>query len=59
VFFQETPLRDGLVAKTRDMKKIEQLVKELKPFVRSVKLGYEGKKNALGQLHGRGVLGGG
>mmetsp|Transcript_24712 Transcript_24712/g.46053 ORF Transcript_24712/g.46053 Transcript_24712/m.46053 type:complete len:492 (-) Transcript_24712:352-1827(-) len=53
-FFAESPPAEGLLSQPRDLRKIEQLVKELKPFLSSVKLGYEGKKNALGQLHGKG-----
>lgn len=53
-FFVESPPAEGLLSQPRDLKKIEQLVKELKPFLSATKLGYEGKKNALGQLHGKG-----
>ena len=55
-FFQEAPPLEGQLSAPRDRKRIEQLVKELKPFLATHKLGYEGKKNALGQLHGKGEL---
>lgn len=53
-FFEEFLPCNGLVSRHRDLKKIEQLVKDLKPFIKNKKVGYEGKKNPQGQLHGQG-----
>jgi hypothetical protein len=53
-FAEEAPPAEGLLSRPQDLRKIEQLVRELKPFLSPAKLGYEGKKNALGQLHGKG-----
>ena len=53
-FFMESLPTEGVMSQPRDLKRIDQLVKDLKPFLKPIKLGYVGNKNAMGQLHGKG-----
>lgn len=52
--FSEHAPSQGVLGQPRDLKRIEQLTRELRPLLPARSLGYEGKKNGLGQLHGKG-----
>ena len=45
----------GKLTKESDREKIQQLVTDIEPYMKRVVEGYDGERNAAGQMHGRGV----
>ena len=45
----------GKLTKESDREKIQQLVTDIEPYMKRVVKGYDGERNAAGQMHGRGV----
>ena len=46
----------GKLTKETDREKIQQLVTDIEPYMKRVVVGYDGERNAAGQMHGRGVF---
>jgi hypothetical protein len=54
--FEEYNPANGYVSFEKDKETIKQLVKDLEPYMKQLKVGYEGERNAVGVPHGKGTM---